>query len=331
MSSVAPIPCPEQAASGGLGRAIAGYTDYLRYEQRASAHTVTAYGKDLLQLAQHLADRLARPPELTDVTKLALRAWLGELSRRVAPPSIARKLAAVRGLFRYLERLGTVSRSPAALLATPKARRPLPKFLGVDAAARVMEAPLAEPLANEPVARRDAAILELLYGSGVRVAELCGLALSAAAAAEAGELRVRGKGNKERLVPVGSKARGALEAYLPWREHFRHPTTHYQDPKALFLGLRGRRLGVRQVHELVRRYGARGAGRPDLHPHALRHSCATHLLEGGADLRAIQELLGHSSLATTQRYTHVSVEHLLSVYDGAHPLAKAWRGRSAPR
>ena len=141
-------------------------------------------------------------------------------------------------------------------------------------------------------------------------------------------MRVLGKGRKERIVPISGKALEALEAYLPRRPELRHSKTGVYDPKALLLTLRGRRLGVRRIQVLVQRYGALGAGRPDLHPHALRHSCATHLLEGGADLRVIQELLGHASLSTTQRYTHVSLDQLLTVYDKAHPLARAKRGRS---
>ena len=167
---------------------------------------------------------------------------------------------------------------------------------------------------------RDAALLEVLYGCGLRVSELVGMDIDHVAFEEE-ELRVLGKGNKERLVPLGSKARDAILVYLKERPTLRNERTGAQDTRALFLGRRGTRLGVRRVQTLVQRYGGLGAGRSDLHPHALRHSCATHLLEGGADLRAIQELLGHSSLATTQRYTHVSLDQLLSVYDRAHPLA----------
>jgi integrase/recombinase XerC len=167
-------------------------------------------------------------------------------------------------------------------------------------------------------------MLELLYGSGLRVGELVGLSLDDVDLGEA-RARVLGKGKKERVVPLGGKCVAALDAYLPRRAALAHPRTRALDGRALFVSARGKRIGTRAVQALVKRYGALGAGRADLHPHALRHTCATHLLDGGADLRAIQELLGHASLSTTQRYTHVSMEHLLRVYDAAHPLAKKRR------
>lgn len=305
----------------GLGRSIARFADYLASEKRASPNTVVAYRRDLDQLADFLRQRLSRPVELADVNKLLLRAWLGEIARTLSASSIARKLAAVRAFYADLERRGAVRNNPAALLSSPKVRRKLPAFLGVDAAAQVMGAPAEQPDRREPEQLRDVVMLELLYGSGLRVSELAGLDLSSVDAAQA-ELRVIGKGNKERIVPLGQKALDALSAYLPRRAELRHPKSGYQDAAALLLGRRGRRLGVRWVQELVRRYGALGSGRPDLHPHALRHSCATHMLEGGADLRAIQEMLGHKSLSTTQRYTHLSLDQLMRVYDQAHPLAR---------
>jgi integrase/recombinase XerC len=308
----------------GLDRSIERFADYLASEKRASPNTVLAYRRDLAQLAEFLRGRLSRSVELADVNKLLLRAWLGELSRTRSASSIARKLAAVRAFYADLERRGAVRENPASLLASPKVRRKLPTFLGVDAAAQVMSAPAEQPDRREPEQLRDIVILELLYGSGLRVSELAGLDLESVDAAQA-ELRVLGKGNKERIVPLGGKALEALAAYLPRRAELRHPKTGAQDPAALLLGRRGRRLGVRWVQQLVRRYGALGSGRPDLHPHALRHSCATHMLEGGADLRAIQEMLGHSSLSTTQRYTHLSLDQLVRVYDQAHPLARGGR------
>lgn len=305
-----------------LEQAIARFVGHLRDEVRASRHTVAAYQRDLRQLAQFLTERLERAPGLSDVTKYSLRAWLGELAQERSSPTLARKVAAVRGLFGYLERHGWARDNPATLLATPKIRRKMPAFLGVDAAREVMTAPLTAETARLADRARDTLLLELLYGCGLRVSELGGLDLDHLDV-EREEVRVLGKGNKERIVPLGSKAKLALEAYRAQRPLFVHPKTGAQDPRALLLGRRGRRLSVRQIQNLVRRYGALGAGRGDLHPHALRHSCATHMLEGGADLRAIQEMLGHASLSTTQRYTHLSLDQLLAVYDRSHPLAHA--------
>ncbi|WP_437315804.1 tyrosine recombinase XerC [Sorangium sp. So ce385] len=251
---------------------------------------------------------------------LLLRSWLGSLARTHAPASIARKVGAARALLRYLERRGEVDKNAAAQLALPKVRRPLPTFLDVDAAAEVMEIPGADTAEG----LRDRAILETLYGAGLRVSELCGLDLAHVdrRPADRASVRVIGKGDKERIVPLGSHALAAIERYLERRDELTDPATGARDPRALFLSRRGARIGVRRVQALVQRYGALGAGRSDLHPHALRHTCATHLLDGGADLRAIQKLLGHASLATTQRYTHVSIDHLLKVYDAAHPMAR---------
>ena len=265
---------------------------------------------------------------IDDIDKLLLRAFLGELSRTVSPPTIGRKLASVRTFFGWLERESIVRKNPAAALASPKLRRKLPMFLSADAAGEVMRVPL-DAAVSQAERVRDAALLEVLYGSGLRVSELVGLDLDHVAF-DRDEVRVLGKGKKERLVPLGSKARDAILAYLATRPELKNERTGSQDPRALFLGRRGTRLGVRRVQTLVHRYGALGAGRSDLHPHALRHSCATHLLEGGADLRAIQELLGHSSLATTQRYTHVSLDQLMRVYDRAHPLARRPTTRREP-
>jgi integrase/recombinase XerC len=304
------------------------FIEHLTHERRASRHTVLAYGRDLEQLAAFVRERLGPRVEIERVDRSLLRAFLGQLAEAAAPTTIGRKLASCRAFFTYLERQGAVRKNPAALLSSPKIRRKLPRFLEPEAAAQVMEAPDAMPDPEHVERRRDAALLELLYGSGLRVSELVGLDVDDLALGT-DEVRVLGKGGKERVVPVGSKAVQALTAYLALRSQF--PVANASSAtQALFLGRRGSRLSVRWVQKLVRRYGILGPGRPDLHPHALRHSCATHLLEGGADLRVIQEMLGHSSLATTQRYTHVSMEQLLAVYDKAHPLAHARRrGRSS--
>jgi integrase/recombinase XerC len=242
----------------------------------------------------------------------------------VSPVTIARKLSSLRAFYAYLEREGLARDNPSRLLASPKLRRKLPTLLNASAAADVMEAPLTRK-GREAERLRDAAMLELLYGSGLRVSELAALDVNDVSLG-AGEVRVLGKGRKERIVPVGSKAVESLSRYLEQRASLAGEGER-SAAKALFLGRRGTRLGVRRVQTLVQRYGALGAGRADLHPHALRHSCATHMLEGGADLRSIQEMLGHSSLSTTQRYTHVSLDQLFAVYDRAHPLAQKPRAR----
>lgn len=306
-----------------LEAAREGYLAHLRAEKRASPHTLAAYGRDLDGLVAFARDRDAKRVDV-----YLLRAWLGELARRAAPSTIARKLAAVRSMMRWMTKVRLLDVNPAAQLASPKVRRPLPTRLSVDDAASVVESAGPPALAG-PRARaaglRDRALLELLYGSGLRVGEassldLSGLDLSGRAA------RVFGKGSKERVVPLGRRAVQALEAYVEARSALAHPKTGAIDPRAVFVSTRGRRMGARAMQLTVKRVGALGAGRGDLHPHALRHSCATHMLDGGADLRAIQELLGHASLSTTQRYTHVSIAHLLSVYDAAHPLAKSRKG-----
>jgi integrase/recombinase XerC len=318
-----------------LARATDRFIAHLDGERRASAHTVAAYQRDLRQLHAFVAARLGREPTVDEVDKLTLRLWLGELTRAHGTSTVARKLASVRAFFRYLSRSEPSRDNPAEGLATPRVRRPLPLVLGTDAAANVMEAP-RELLAavdrgaggseidpgRAPRLARDRLILELLYGSGLRVHELAALDRDALAL-EAGTLSVLGKGNKERRVPVGRACQAAYDAYLEARPLLCHPKTGAQDPRALLLSRHGRRLGIRQIQNLVKRHGVVGAGRPDLHPHALRHTCATHMLEGGADVRVIQEFLGHQSLSTTQRYTHLSIERLLRVYDESHPLAVA--------
>jgi len=318
---------------------------HLADERRASANTVSAYGRDLealLAFVDSRADALpvrrprrsGSPAPSATLDLFLLRAWLGDLARTCKPSSVARKIASVRAFGRWMKRQGHARVNPAEQLASPKVRRELPTFLSADDAASVVEAPEAgnvtdrvpgseaERVRRDAVALRDRALLELLYGGGLRVAEACGLDLGQLSQGEA-TARVLGKGKKERIVPLGRKAMEALSAWLAVRGALHHPRTRFVDPHAVFLSTRGRRLNSRAVQLLVRRYGILAVGRTDLHPHALRHTCATHMLDGGADLRVIQEMLGHASLSTTQRYTHVSVAHLLKVYDAAHPLAKS--------
>jgi integrase/recombinase XerC len=298
---------------------------HLKGERRLSAHTIDAYGSDLHQLQTFLA-KAEFKSDATGVNKHWLRRWLADLAGQLKSESIARKISCVRTFFRYLLREGIRVDDPAARLALPKLGRSLPKFLSPENAAAVMEIP-AE-LATPEAKLRDAALLELLYGCGLRVSELCGLDLDSFEQDHT-YVRVRGKGNKERMVPVGEPARDAVLGYLVERSTLCHPQTGAQDERALLLNQRGGRLTQRSVQRFVSRYGAWAAGRPDLHPHALRHSCATHMLEGGADLRAIQEFLGHASLSTTQRYTHVSMEQLLHTYDKCHPFSGAQHGKNS--
>ena len=304
-----------------IDESLAAFLLHLEGERRASPRTVTEYGRDLEGLAAFARERGSKAADdVRAIDVYLLRAWLAGLARRHAPSSIARKVAAARTWMRWLRRRGHVATCPADELATPKVRRGLPTLLSVDAAKEVVEAPPSDTASG----LRDRALLELLYGSGLRVSELCGLDLDALDLPGA-TARVLGKGRKERIVPLGRACVDALQRWLAVRPTMVHPKRKTQDPRALFLTTFGARVYVRAVHKLVRAHGAGGAGRADLHPHALRHTCATHMLDGGADLRAIQELLGHASLSTTQRYTHVSMEHLMRVYDAAHPLARAKR------
>ncbi len=301
-----------------LDEAIAGFHVYLESERRASPRTVEEYGADLRGLRAFTEERGSKAlHDVRAVDVYLLRGWLGLLARKHAPASIARKVAAVRTWMRWLRRKRIIDTCPADELATPKVRRGLPTLLSVDAAREVVEAPRADTAEGV----RDRAVLELLYGSGLRLSELCGLDLHAIDLKQA-EARVVGKGNKERIVPLGQPCVEALSRWLEVRHELVNPERP-EAANALFLSVTGRRLYPRKVEQLVSDYGKLGAGRADLHPHALRHTCATHMLDGGADLRAIQELLGHASLSTTQRYAHVSMEHLMRVYDAAHPLARS--------
>lgn len=296
--------------------AAKAFATYLETEKRASKNTVAAYRRDLESLLAFATDK-KKIKSASDIDIYVLRAWLGTLARTHTASSIARKIAAVRAWMRWLVRRGHLEKSSADELASPKVRRSLPMFLSPDAAKEVVEAPGEDTAARV----RDAAILELLYGSGLRVSECAGLDRKDVDL-DAMTARVIGKGNKERVVPIGKKSKEAIDRYLAVRGELVHPKRRTQDAHALFLNVRGGRLTSRAMEDIVKKYGMLGAGRPDLHPHALRHTCATHLLDGGADLRSIQEILGHASLSTTQRYTHVSLDHLLRAYDAAHPLAK---------
>ncbi|MDQ3916079.1 MAG: tyrosine recombinase XerC [Actinomycetota bacterium] len=284
-------------------------------ERDLSPHTVAAYRRDLGQFADWMARRGVTDVGRVDRTSLRRYvAFLGE--RRYARRSIARKMSAVRSLLNWAEGAGLIESNPASDIAVPKLDRPLPKVLKAPDAAALCELPPAD----DAVGQRDRAILELLYGSGLRVAELCSLDVDDVDTG-ARRLRVTGKGRKERQVPVSRPAGDAVDAYVTQgRSEMLRPDTPAGSRHALFLNARGRRLGPRSVRSMLARYlSAEGAA--PVGPHALRHSFATHLLDGGADLRAVQELLGHESLATTQIYTHVSTERLKKVYEQSHPRA----------
>ncbi|MBM4357026.1 MAG: tyrosine recombinase XerC [Deltaproteobacteria bacterium] len=309
--------------SESLERACERFLGDLAGERRASRHTVAAYGRDLAQLRAFLESTLGHQPTIGEVTLPLLRRWLAELSRHggregsASSATLGRKVAATRALFRHLQRRRVLSENPAAQLKAPKLRRPMPVFLDAETMGEVIESTGDEGIES----LRDRAILETLYAGGLRVSELAGLDLGRLELdGDLGSARVIGKGNKERIVPLGSKAVNALRAYLDRRQELGDGPPG--EEQAVFLSARGNRLGVRRIQEMVKRQGMLAAGRSDLHPHALRHSCATHLLDGGADLRSIQELLGHSTLSVTQRYTHTSIDGLIAVYDRAHPLAR---------
>ncbi|MDX6592277.1 MAG: integrase/recombinase XerC, partial [Gaiellales bacterium] len=290
----------------------AGFATHLADERNLSAHTVRAYLADLDALFQH-AQRM-RLEQLADLDLGVLRSWLArQHTSGRATTTLARRTSTARAFFAWAARAGLVEADPTVRLARPKVRRPLPKVLRAADAADLMSAPEGD----EPLAVRDRAILELLYASGLRVGELCGLDLDDV---DDGRrlVRVLGKGAKERSVPYGVPAQRALDA---WREGGRPLMVKAAAGPALFVGERGRRIDPRTVRRLVHRHLGAVDGAPDLGPHGLRHSAATHLLEGGADLRTVQDLLGHATLATTQMYTHVSAERLKATYDQAHPRA----------
>ncbi len=305
---------------------------HLRLNDNASAHTVRAYESDLSQFVAFLATHLGRRRAevgVADLQHAHIRAFLGDLhTRGNARASAARKLAAIRSFGRYLRREGEMEGDPAALVGTPKREHRLPAHLGESEMSRLLEMPDA----SAPLGRRDRAILELFYASGLRLSELVGLGLEDVNLSGR-VVRVLGKGGKQRIVPFNRPTEKALRAWMQDRETLlaqapavssavrpgARRTRRTAEP--LFLNYRGGRLSTRSVDRLVRRYVAACSTRFGISPHALRHSFATHLLERGADLRAIQELLGHARLSTTQRYTHVNAAQLMEAYRKSHPKA----------
>jgi integrase/recombinase XerC len=287
---------------------LGAFLRHLSVERNASIHTLRSYRVDLTDFERFLTGR--RVGGFAAADSRAVRAWLTTLhARGLSATSVGRKLAALRSCYRFLVRRGVLERNPAREVRGPRQPRKLVSFLPVDEAIQLVEGRAIGGAARN----RDVAILELLYASGLRVSELSGLDVDALDRAER-TVRVLGKGRKERIVPFGGEAARALEAWLGARG---------TRPGPLFTSARGARLGVRSIHAIVRR-SARAAGiTRRVSPHTLRHTFATHLLDRGADLRMIQELLGHSRLSTTQRYTHVAADQLMKVYDKAHPRASS--------
>jgi integrase/recombinase XerC len=314
--------------------AVGQFLNYLRSVRNSSPHTLRSYQNDLSQFITFLTPPGVETPALADVTHLMIREFVAHLhDLNLEKSSIARKLAAIRSFFKYAVREGQVIRNPARLVATPKLPKRIPSVLSAEDLNTFLDGIVARPVTtsgrrkrpgapseNRVLVRRDRAILELLYASGLRVSELTGLNLADMDRKEL-MLRVRGKGNKERIIPFGGKAEQALEAYGPTRDEILRKAGSKGNYQAVFLNHLGTRLTPRSVARIVKKYVRLINVNWDLHPHSLRHAFATHLLADGADLRAIQELLGHSSLSTTQRYTHASIRQLLEVYDKAHPRA----------
>ena len=292
-----------------MNKELSEFLAYLRHERNASAHTIAAYERDLRQLAAYLGESGVRWNKAGNVV---LRGFLATLhEKKLKRSTIGRKLAAMRAFYGFAVRKKWLAENPAKVLATPRQEKKVPSFLSEEEAAALLDLPAS----GKPVDARDRAVLELLYGTGVRVSELVGADLEDVHFEER-LIRVRGKGKKERLVPFGRKAAEALQDYLRVRPEL---VGGRPEERAIFVNYRGGRLTPRSVERMVRKAIGRTAVSRRISPHSLRHSFASHLLGRGADLRVIQELLGHASLATTQKYTHVDVRRLLEVYRKSHP------------
>ena len=302
-----------QTPASKLTRDTDAFLRYLRTERKASEHTVAAYSKDLAKFARFAG------PELTwqQVDHLLIRAFLSELLQAdMSKASTARALASLRSIFKWMAREGKVKQNPAKLVSTPKLPKKLPRVPTIEEMNSVLDGDFATTGAFP---QRDRAILELLYGCGVRNSELVGIDL-ADVHWSSESLLVRGKGKKERMVPLMGSAAAALKDYLPSREAVL--TKNKRSSTALLINSRGSRLTDRSVRRLVKQIAVQKGLASDVHPHTLRHAFGTHMLEEGADLRTIQDLLGHERLSTTQRYTQLSVKHVMKVYDETHPKAK---------
>ena len=296
---------------------ISSFIKYIETEKGYSEHTIRNYESDLKQFSEFIATRkdIKNSDTGADLVDLPLiRSYLGELFEKCKRTTIARKLSALKSFFKYLELRGLAPSNPASEIITPKQEKYIPTYLPIDD----MFALLEQPDKENDLGLRDLAILELLYSSGLRVSELVTLNIEKLDF-HARLVKVSGKGGKDRILPVGKKAITAIREYLDHTEKIRKKAGFSKNHGPLFLNYRGGRLTVRSVSRLVKRYSIQCGIMTDVSPHSIRHTFATHLLDGGADLRAIQELLGHVNLSTTQKYTHVSIDRLMEVYDKSHP------------
>jgi integrase/recombinase XerC len=303
-----------------LADQIEKFIHSLATEKGYSEHTVRNYRIDLSQFLDFVREKQALEAEealLAGIDFRLIREYFGRLFGRYTRTTIARKLSALRSFFAFLEKRGISQGNPAADVSTPKQEKTLPTYLPVDDMFRLLE----RPDRGKPLGLRDLAMLEVLYSCGIRVSELSGLNLSSVDFDQR-LVRVVGKGNKERIVPIGREALKALQAYLDASVSVRKKAGIDSWNSPLFLNYRGGRLSPRSISKIVKKYGREGGLMQDITPHSLRHTFATHLLDGGADLRSVQELLGHVSLSTTQKYTHVSLDKLMEIYDKAHPRSK---------
>jgi integrase/recombinase XerC len=300
---------------------IGVFISYLRDQKGYSKHTLRNYLIDLTQFSEFLVKREALPQDdqkldldMDAIDALVIREYLGSLFGRYERSTIARKLSAVRSFFIFLEKKGMVRANPAGDVATPKLEKYIPVYLPVDDVFRLLE----RPDRKKPLGLRDLAILEVLYSCGIRVSELEALDISGVDF-EGRLVTVIGKGNRERIVPIGRIALKAVRDYLEATRGLRKGDGYDSRDAPLFINFRGGRLSGRSIGRIIKRYATESGLNPEISPHSMRHTFATHLLDGGADLRAVQELLGHASLSTTQKYTHVSLDRLMEVYDKAHP------------
>jgi len=298
-----------------MDKYLSSFEDFLSSERNYSKHTLKAYIADIKEFGLVLKDMGLIPADNGEIDfahmdETPIRTFISRLYGKNKRVSISRKLASIRTFFEFLIRNGTIKSNPAKLVPTPKGEKRLPTFLTVDEVVKLVETPGSDNAYES----RDRAILELLYSCGLRVSELVGINLNNLDLTSM-SVKVLGKGNKERMVPLGSKASAAIKTYLSQRLDLK-PDDNY-----LFVNSRGGRLSTRSIDRIIKKYAAISGIPKNISPHVLRHTFATHLLGGGADLRAIQEMLGHKSLSTTQRYTHISIEKIMEIYDKTHPRA----------